>query len=51
MADATSLNLDAHGSNAWLWDFAFNEFEGATRMSDLHGAHLRHNSSDSYVSF
>jgi len=40
VTDSTSLNLDAHVSNAGLRDFAFNNFKGSIRASDLHDTHL-----------
>jgi hypothetical protein len=39
VADATSLNLDAHGSGPGLWDVAFNKLKGALPLGDLHDTH------------
>jgi hypothetical protein len=39
VADATSLNLEAHESSPGLWDVAFNELKTAFRLSDLHDTH------------
>jgi hypothetical protein len=40
VADAASLNFDAHESSAGLRDFAFNDFKGPSRPSNLHDTHL-----------
>jgi hypothetical protein len=40
VADATGVDLYTHVSDAGLRDLAFNEFKGATSVTDLHGTHL-----------
>jgi hypothetical protein len=42
VADATSIDLYTHVSSDGLCDLAFNEFKGATGLSDLHDSHLWH---------
>jgi hypothetical protein len=46
VTDAASFDLDAHRTGAGFGDFAFNNFKGSIRPSDLHNTHLRHNFSD-----
>jgi hypothetical protein len=46
VANAAGFNLDAHPPGAGLRDFALENFKRPLRSSYLHGAHLRHNSSD-----
>jgi len=46
VANATSLNLDAHQTRSGFGDFTFNNFPRPIGTSDLHDTHLRHNSSD-----
>ncbi len=45
VADTACLNFDTHGSSAGPRNFAFDEFKGPFRTSDLHNSHLRHSSS------
>jgi len=40
VADAAGFDFDAHLSSSGLRDFAFNEFKGAIRVSNLHDTHL-----------
>ena len=40
VADAASLDFDAHMSGARLRDFVFNNFKRPIRSSDLHYTHL-----------
>ena len=40
VADAAGFDFDAHLFSSGLRDFAFNEFQGAIRVSNLHDTHL-----------